>query len=197
MESFLPILAQELNIDKTAITDLWSRFSAYNKMKKPELHAICCDNNYENTGVKYNLIESIILKKPQSVAQPTLKQSTLKKKPMEKKITTYIENVRKPVVEVSLNKFGNYEHDESGLVFDKVTKQVVGKQDYETGEVTQLTEDDFMTCKMYGVEVRVPDNLNQHRVYGGPSVKETLDDIEEMVNLDDDDDSDEEIVMEL
>jgi len=56
-------------------------------------------------------------------------------------------------IEPKLNAYGNYEHKQSGFVFDKDTKKVIGKQVGET--VMKLNESDLEMCKRMSVSYDV------------------------------------------
>lgn len=54
-----------------------------------------------------------------------------------------------PKYKIVKNKFGNYTHTLTGLVFKSATEKVIyGKQDDE-GVIHDLTEEDIETCKKY------------------------------------------------
>ena len=74
----------------------------------------------------------------------------------EKKIQ---EIVKKPTETLRLkkNKQGNYEHADTGFVFDPVNKEVFGKQTIEG--VIPLTLADVETCKQLGFRYRIPETF--------------------------------------
>ena len=53
-----------------------------------------------------------------------------------------------PTIQISKNKFGNYEHNETGFVFSKADKSVIGKQK-DDGTIIKLTEVDIEQCNIY------------------------------------------------
>ena len=58
-------------------------------------------------------------------------------------------NSEETIVSISKNKYGNYAHVPSGLVFKSAKEKVVyGRQD-EEGDVLPLTEEDIKLCKKY------------------------------------------------
>ena len=59
---------------------------------------------------------------------------------------------KKPKKEVLLrkNKFGNYEHKDTKIVFSKQKVAAIGVQDYEEGQVVPLTSGDIDICKKEG-----------------------------------------------
>jgi hypothetical protein len=66
-----------------------------------------------------------------------------------------------PVYKVKLNKWRNYEHQGTGLLFDRKTSEVYGRQQAD-GSVAALTADDILTCKKLGVSFRMPENITSN-----------------------------------
>ena len=101
----------------------------------------------------------------------------------EIKVTT--EHVQKKITNfgVSKNNFGNYWNEQSGLVFDKVTKQAIGKQQ-QNGDVISLTKQDIEFCKMHNITYKLPTNIVS-------SDKSINDEDEESIDDDEDEDYDE------
>jgi hypothetical protein len=69
------------------------------------------------------------------------------------------------------NKFGNYEHDETQFVFDKETKDVIGKQDIN-GEIIKLTIEDIDICKRMSFKFlnQIPEKQKQIHLHHNPLV---------------------------
>ena len=65
-----------------------------------------------------------------------------------------------PVIEIKKNKFGNYEHFDSSLVFDNKTQKIYGKQSSD-GTISKLTKEDIDTCNKYKFSYVLPDNLDE------------------------------------
>jgi hypothetical protein len=57
------------------------------------------------------------------------------------------------------NAHNNYEHIATGLVFDRVSKEVYARQG-DDGTLIGLTEDDIDECNRYKFQFRLPDNLD-------------------------------------
>jgi len=55
------------------------------------------------------------------------------------------------------NAFGNYEHKETGFVFDPQAKDVFGKQ--VNDKVISLTMNDMDICKQLGFKFRIPETF--------------------------------------
>lgn len=64
---------------------------------------------------------------------------------------------------VARNRFGNYEHAETRLIFDPDDRMVVGRQDYASGNVLELTDEDIEVCKQYKFNYRLPENLDSNK----------------------------------
>jgi hypothetical protein len=93
-----------------------------------------------------------------------------------------IRNIKASVSEISIrkNKYGNFEHMQTGLVFN-TDKMVYGKQD--ESDVLQLTPEDIELCKKYKFNYKLPENLNVSKNLD--DIK--IDDVEEEEDLDDED----------
>lgn len=61
------------------------------------------------------------------------------------KVVEILENKR-PRIVVKRNLYGQYEHEETGFIFDSNTEQVVGKH-VGNGKIEQLTEQDQQLAK--------------------------------------------------
>ena len=121
----------------------------YLKMTKKELSEICKSKKLTVSGTKDELIKKII---------DFDAKSKNDKIPITKKI---FEN--KLFINISRNKFGNFEHKESKLLIDKDTECIYGKQ-CDDGSVVELTPDDIETCKKYNFKYKLPENLNNYSV---------------------------------
>jgi len=109
------------------------------KLSKQELVEICENLNINSKGTKKVLIASI------------KKSKTNKNK--------LIKNKSGNEINISKNKFGNYEHNNTKFIFNKNDKIVIGKQ-LESGEIAELTISDINLCNKYKFEYNLPDNLN-------------------------------------
>ena len=88
------------------------------------------------------------------------------------------------------NKQGNYEHVETRLVFDKNTKEVIGRQS-EKG-IEDLTTEDIETCKSHSWKYRVPTTLTSKNNSKDVELEEEDEEEEEEVDEDDEDEDEEE-----
>jgi len=197
MESFFSIISPKFSIDPTQLNELWETYSNYNKMKKSELESLCIEKNVCSNGTKKNNIVSLMLdiKPDDTQIRSSTKTKESKASDIKKAVNSVAKHINRNAVEVKLNKHGNYEHDETKLLFDKLTKKVIGRQNHETGDIDTLNPEDIDICKLYGFEINcLPENLGLVSNTGpmGTSV-ENLEDIEEMIG----DDSDSEIEIEI
>ena len=114
--------------------------SPYDSLKVSDLKTMCKDKGLKTTGTKKSLITRL---------------NTFNKRSsgvLNKLCTT-------DSVVIKRNQFGNYIHGPSQLVFDKITKKVLGRQD-ESGEIITLCKKDVLLCKQYSFEFDLPENLN-------------------------------------
>ena len=85
---------------------------------------------------------------------------------------------------ISRNKWGNYEHPDTKLVFETGSGCVIGIQNND-GTVTDITSDEIEICKKYKFKYRLPLNLSSNN-------NEDEEKIEELEEIKDNSDSDEE-----
>jgi hypothetical protein len=64
-------------------------------------------------------------------------------------------------IEVRRNKFGNWEHQGSGILIDRDTRKAYGKQNND-GSVSPLTSEDICLCKTVGFKYLLPDNISSN-----------------------------------
>ena len=83
------------------------------------------------------------------------------------------------------NQFGNYEHKETGFVFDPMTKSVFGKQVGDQVR-TQLSFSDVELCKQFGFKFTMPEKFNEEV----PENEDRLSDVEEVGMPEDGDEDD-------
>jgi hypothetical protein len=198
MELYLTKLSISYNLDVDTLLSEWKQYdeknTKYNKMKKPELVELCKAGGFKSTGTKPELIGFIfnevaeiakvekVTKKKKESPQPVAKNKILEKM-----------STSAPLVSVNRNSYGNLEHTDSGFVFDKKTKKVIGKQEGE--EVVPITKDDIDTCNKYRFQYEIPESLGI-----GDEVDKEIEDIDEIdedvlvdAGGDEEDDSEDEI----
>ena len=144
------------------------------KASKAELVAMCKKQGKKCSGTKNELISRLVSKPV--VKKTKKKKKELKTPPVIKKINASI-----PAIQIRKNKFGNYEHVDTGLIFNKHTKKVIGKQ-HSDGQIVELSYSDIDLCNKYKFSYNLPENLNK---------KSTLDDIQiDDLDSDNDDEND-------
>lgn len=77
------------------------------------------------------------------------------------------------------NQYGNYEHKDTGFVFDPQTKSVFGKQ--VDDQVNQLSFSDVELCKQFGFKFTMPEKFDDEI----PENEDQLSDVEELGMEDD------------
>jgi hypothetical protein len=199
MELFLSKLSISHNLDTPTVLSDWKQFeetnTKYNKMKKPELVELCKTNGFRSTGTKPELI-SFMFNEVVEVEKVKVEKPVKTKKVVEPPVAkaTILEklNTVAPTVNIRRNQYDNYEHAESGFVFNNKTKKVIGKQ--EGDQVVPITKDDIDTCNKYRFSYEIPDSLGI-----GTEVDKEIEDIDELDEIglidtgEDEEESDEEI----
>lgn len=105
-----------------------------------DLVSICKEMGLHSSGTKAVLIDRILSKSPNHISN----KSTAVVVP---RVLETFSN--RNTILIVKNTYGNYEHQDSGLVFDKDTQKVIGRQ---VGEfVEKLTRDSINYCDMYGL----------------------------------------------
>jgi hypothetical protein len=150
------------------------------KMTISELKVLCKKNNLTVGGTKAELIARLV-GNPNEKSDKANK-STDKKQPVSNK--KLIADNRKSVINtlmdknktiaISQNSFNNYEHAETHLVFDKLSKKVIGYQE-QNGSVRPLNKNDIDVCNQFMFDYVLPDNLG----VGKTEYKNSSDYIEE------------------
>ena len=170
--SLLKNISSKYNIDEKEILEMWTNKitissspavttpeeNALLKLSKNELIEMCKGKGLKITGSKNDLAgriseseknkSSLFQSKNNSVSAKTAASTNVVNKLVEKI----------PVIEIKKNKFGNYEHHESSLVYDNKTQKMYGKQNPD-GSISKLTKDDINTCNKYKFSYIIPDNL--------------------------------------
>lgn len=135
-----------------------SKKSEYDKKTVAELKQLCKERGLKMTGTKANLIERL--------SQPTI-ETMIKKKPTHKKMANVLQKIihNAHTLNIRRNVFGNYEHADTGFIFDELTHTVIGKQNESIDPMTNsptiepLTEKDIELCKEYNFKYKLPDTI--------------------------------------
>ena len=180
IQTFISNVSTKYNLDNDELNAIWTgnnkqsntpkvvSFSEVDvspdfllKCNKAELTALCKQKGCKCSGTKTELISRLLGKEDNKNPEDNKKPKTTSKKitpreisPIEKKLVANIPNIL-----VKRNKYNNYEHPETGLVFDNETKTVIGKQN-KNGSVDDLSEDDIDQCNAFKFKFQIPTNLD-------------------------------------
>lgn len=136
------------------------------KLNRNELVELCKSKNLKSGGTKNDLIQRLVSVEKQSKTQPLITTTALPA------VTPKLVSKVDPIA-LHRNKFGNFEHPETGFIFHEKTEKVFGKQNPD-GSIASLTVDDINICNKYKFGFDIPANLQQQ------------DDKIELAELDDD-----------
>jgi hypothetical protein len=172
------------NVDMTDIS-----IERLHKCTKPELAALCKSKGYKCTGTKDVLINRLLgkeggdskeTKDSKKEVKETKKET--RKEVKETKKDHKVDVVKKltsdiPVIPIRRNAYGNFEHPATRLIFDRKTESVIGKQQ-DDGTISELTDDDIESCKLYKFKYTLPDNLDKKETLENVKIDELESDIE-------------------
>lgn len=123
-----------------------------NKLKKNELAELCKKAGLSTKGTK-EILKNRLLGKEVVVA---------KNGQIPEILAQLAKN--RGNIHIRRNIYNNYEHVESGLVFDEHNETVIGKQN-EDGTILCLSEKDIEICKQLGFKYDIPTTLNLDKPY--------------------------------
>jgi hypothetical protein len=142
------------------------------KLGKTELINLCKLKNLKCSGTKIEMIARLkngnTISTSSSVSNNTVpsdkpsKTTTSKKHsiaPEKQNIINKIP-VKIPTVAIRRNQFGNFEHAETSLIFDRNTQKVIGKQNPD-GTVDELGDVEINICKKFKFSYDLPENLDK------------------------------------
>ena len=174
IENFLEKISTEFNIDKNDLSNLWNNSTKnelythldnnknqevsldnLNNYTKSDLVNLCRDKGLKVTGTKDQLIERLKSQNNQPIETKTKETKTKDKQSSTELLQKHI-----PQFSIRRNKFGNFEHDETGFIFSKFDKTVIGKQ-LEDGTIAELTREDIENCNKYKFKYTLPSSLNK------------------------------------
>jgi hypothetical protein len=134
------------------------------KLGRNELVEMCKGKGLKVGGTKNDLVSRIQQyenNKTNNVFKTENEKSQVKSNGQQASNVVINKLVEKiPVIEIKKNKFGNYEHYDSSLVFDNKTQKIYGKQSSD-GTILKLTKEDIDTCNKYKFSYVLPDNLDE------------------------------------
>jgi hypothetical protein len=169
------------------------------KCNKAELTAMCKAHGHKCSGTKSILMNRLLGKnendspktEKKSITKKTKssQQEAVKATPVVKKLTANIPNIL-----IRRNQYNNYEHPETGLIFNNDTKIVIGKQN-DDGSVDPLTEEDIDKCNAFKFKFKIPIDLDSKATLVDVKVDELDEEEEEEEELEEEEEE-EEMVLE-
>lgn len=169
---FLSQVASKYNIPQKELSDIWNNVDVskpvstplaispeLSKLSKSELQMQCKARGLKSSGTRQELIDRL------TGGATTVAAVSENSKAAKGKTSTVTPQVIKTIqsqiqlVKIEKNSFGNFMHFETQLVFDRVTQQVIGKQN-KNGNIDSLTKDDIETCNKFKFKYVMPENLN-------------------------------------
>jgi len=142
------------------------------KATVPVLKGYCKTRNLPQGGKKDDLINRLINHIHGNVEDTSSGGSSAKSSPgksKKKKGASILEKMKASVpanIQVKRNKYGNYGHEETGLIFDKFDKKVIGRQkiimrgNNEEACIIPLNAEDIDLCNQYKFDYAMPENLS-------------------------------------
>ena len=148
------------------------------KYNKQELIALCKSQGKKCSGTKVILINRLLGKENEEQKDsPVSKKSSSKKQPEKTPVVKSL-SANIPNILIRRNQFNNYEHPETGLVFNSKEKIVIGKQN-DNGTVDDLTEEDIDQCNAFKFKYKIPINLDHKSTLENVKVDELSEEEEE------------------
>lgn len=202
LQEFCEKLSKKYNLSKTELYSLWNNqaqpSSEVTEEKKDEmtvekvststkdfLMAYCKSKGLKQSGTKDEVVKRVLEYLDKNKNDKTVKKvekSTILKTLSEKSCS----------LQVQKNKFGNYEHFESGLVFNNDTGNVIGYQN-KNGKVDSLTDEYIELCKKYKFTFKLPENLNVNNGLSSVKVEDLEDEDEDELDEEDIEEEEEEL----
>lgn len=151
------------------------------KLSKSELVELCKSKGLKVSGSKPELVDRILNadenKNNEKITKQLIKTTPTKKvnSPSIKKLID-----KNKIIDICIkrNKYDNYEHEETGFVFNNKTKKVFGRQ-LPDGSVVELRPEDIDICNKYKLSYYIPDNLDNKSNLKDFHLKELDDDVYE------------------
>ena len=148
------------------------------KYNKQELIALCKSQGKKCSGTKVILINRLLGKENEEQKEsPVSKKSSSKKQPEKTPVVKSL-SANIPNILIRRNQFNNYEHPETGLVFNSKEKIVIGKQN-DNGAIDDLTEEDIDQCNAFKFKYKIPINLDHKSTLENVKVDELSEEEEE------------------
>jgi hypothetical protein len=210
IEAFISRVAQEHDVSEDQLRALWSGNASTPKRAKAkssnpltdidtedvsperlmsctvsELKALCRARGLVLKGKKADLISRLSGVAVDNLPAKKAAKKSKKKSQSATASSKVIKALTKKVPEIAIrrNDHNNLEHPETGLVFNKVSQKVFGKQN-DDGTVDDLTDADIELCKKFKFKFDIPENLDSKTDLTNVEVEE--------LEVEDSDESDEE-----
>ena len=166
-------VSNKFNLDKNELLKLWDNKGEFNvnntvtplkevkkdndllKLAKSELIEMCKAKALKVSGSKQDLVDRIINAESNKLIAVADKKGQKTSPPIIKKLVEKVQNIH-----IKRNKFNNFEHEETSLVFNNKTQKVYGKQNPD-GSISDLTPEDINLCNKYKFAYYIPDNLDK------------------------------------
>jgi hypothetical protein len=115
-------------------------------LKRDELVKLCVEHKKPKSGTKADLIARLLGDPVEPKSKPKKKANTIQKNTLQQ-LEAHIQK-HTPVILIERNQHGQFQHIESGLVFDPQTKKVIGKS--SGSEALELLDlEDLEVCHKY------------------------------------------------
>lgn len=127
---------------------------------KDMLAAMCKKKGLKQSGKKEELYKRLVDCLASAVPAPEVSAKKPVVSSAKKEDAPVIKSIKERTAELAIrkNKYGNFEHVPTGLIFN-TDKMVYGKQ-LPDGTVLELTSIDIDTCNKYKFPFKMPENLN-------------------------------------
>jgi len=197
-------IAKKYNLNKQELLSIWNNIETdktsvvntnttnlpsreLEKCGKPELITLCKEKKLKCTGTKAELVARLVSADNNSTNKDNEKEN-------KKIVNNTVPVVNKllsqnKTIAIRRNKYGNYEHPETSLIFNNKTQKVIGKQN-DDGTIADLTLEDIDICNQYKFIYDVPNNLDKK---ANPNVKvddldsDVMSEEDEIIDEDDED----------
>lgn len=172
-------------VNKDNQNDLLNKESL-NKLTVPDLKVMLSNKGLKVSGTKVELIDRLLASSTSGAKGENEGVSKNTSKPTRSEVKTPISQ---PIFQLRRNNFGNYEHEETHLVFNS-DKKVIGMQKQD-GKIEPLCKLHVDLCNKYKFEYIIPENLDSNKNLNNVKVSEIDDD-----DFDEEDDIDIEDIVE-
>ena len=165
---------------------------------KDVLMAFCKSKNVKQSGKKEEIVERLLGLLNDDVKTESKPVQTKTTKPVQSSTPAVLVKIAEKAgtPEIRKNKFGNYEHFESGLVFNNDTKMAIGHQN-SNGKVDSLTDNNIEMCKKYKFKYTLPENLSVDKGLNNVKVEDVDDEDEDELDEDDIEEEEEDLETEV